>query len=41
MKTRMIESGWTDPVIPMKLYRRQGKKGTRTSFLIYIYLALC
>ena len=26
MKTRMIESGWTDLVIPMKLHRRQEKK---------------
>lgn len=26
MKTRMIETGWTDPVILMKLHRRQEKK---------------
>ena len=37
MKTRMIESGWTDPVIPMKLYRRQGKKRNQ-NFILNIYL---
>ena len=37
MKTRMIESGWTNPVIPMKLYRRQGKKRNQ-NFILNIYL---